>query len=78
MSAKKFTKVSREWQMFVDYWNLCQKYWITEDGDEYWKNVVNGAISFGEEYKDIPISSKLSIALLEYLKEQHEKKISST
>ena len=35
MASVKFSKGSEEWQMFIDYWNLCQKHWQVESTDEY-------------------------------------------
>ena len=34
MAEVKFAKGSEEWQMFMDFWALCQKYWEPEETDE--------------------------------------------
>ena len=41
MASAKFNKGSEEWMMFTDFWNLCQKYWIVENTDEYWDSLVD-------------------------------------
>lgn len=64
MASEKFEKGSEEWMMFLDFWNLCQKYWIVENTDEYWDSLVNSAREFYEKYKNIHLSENLAIALL--------------
>jgi hypothetical protein len=73
MSAKKFAKDSREWQMFVDYWNLCQKHWDIEYTKEYWNEAAEDAIRFGEKYREIPLAKKIAVAFLESLQEKSKK-----
>lgn len=51
MSEVKFYKGSEEWQMFMDYWNLCQKYWDPEDNDAYWESLISEADSFYKKYE---------------------------
>jgi len=51
MAEKRFLKGSEEWQMFQDYWNLCQSFWEPEYTDEYWAAVVKAEESFVEKYK---------------------------
>lgn len=65
MSAVKFDKKSVEWQMFVDYWNICQEYWIPCDNDEYWQGLLDIMNVFMEKYKNVPLSQKLALAFIE-------------
>ena len=51
MAAVKFTKGSEEWQMFMDYWDLCQKYWKPENNDNYWQRVIDDTDKFYKKYK---------------------------
>lgn len=64
MASEKFERGSEEWMMFTDFWNLCQKYWLVENTDEYWDSLVNSAREFYEKYKNIHLSENLAIALL--------------
>ena len=50
MAEVKFTKGSEEWQMFMDYWGLCQKYWKPEPADEYWEALVVEMDVFYKKY----------------------------
>ena len=70
MASAKFNKGSEEWMMFTDFWNLCQKYWITEDTDEYWKEVLSSSNEFYEKYKSIPRCVNLVIAFLDSQEEK--------
>ena len=47
MASKKFAKGSDEWMMFMDFWNLCQKFWISEDTDEYYEQLIKENNFFG-------------------------------
>ena len=61
----KFGKGSEEWMMFTDFWQLCQKYWETENNDSYWDNLMKDANLFYEKYKDITLSEKLTMAFID-------------
>lgn len=50
MAEKRFVKGSEEWQMFMDYWTLCQKHWEAENNDAYWENVVKDTDEFYRKY----------------------------
>lgn len=51
MAEVKFLKGSEEWQMFMDYWALCQKYWEPEDNDTYWESLTSATDDFWKKYK---------------------------
>ena len=63
MAEKKFSKGSEEWQMFMDYWALCQKYWEPEDNDEYWDSLITETDVFYDKYKT-DFSRSLAMALV--------------
>lgn len=65
MSAVKFDKGSKEWQMFVDFWNICQKYWEVESNDTYWQDLIDESEEFADKYKDIELSRKLVLSFIE-------------
>ena len=64
---KGFTKGSQEREMFVEFWDICQKYWIAEDNDDYWSDLINTLDDFGNKYKSIPgaFAARLSVAFVE-------------
>lgn len=69
MASVKFEKGSREWYMFQDYWKLCQKFWIPENNDKYWDDMVKESREFMKKYEDVKLSRMLSPAFIEYLEE---------
>jgi hypothetical protein len=69
----EFTKNSEERQMFVDYWNLCQKHWVPEDSDKYWDEVNKDVYAFLDKHAGIGMSSHLGVALVDALQEKEEK-----
>lgn len=66
----KFTQNSKERQMFLDYWNLCQKHWEPEDTDEYWKAVIADVYDFVEKHGTVEMASHLGVALVNTLEEK--------
>ena len=57
MGSVTFGKTSSEWQMFRDFWNLCQKYWAPEKNDEYWEELINSGDAFCKKYGNSIFSS---------------------
>lgn len=76
MAKQRFEKGSEEWQMFTDYWNLCQEVWQTEDSEEYWHEAYEKCKEFGEKYKGVfgDFARKLSLSLLYYIGEKGARK----
>ncbi len=78
MASKNFGKGTEEWMMFVEFWKMCKDYWIAEDTDEYWNELIQKSNEFSEKYKDIipgELSTKLVIAFCEAKdKEMKQKK----
>ena len=66
MAAQKFEKGASEWQMFTDYWKMCQELWIPEDQDEYWEKVIDLSDKFYKKYQN-PFARSLTIAIVEEL-----------
>lgn len=71
MAGKKFSKGSKEWQMFMDYWNLCQKFWEPEDNDQYWEQVISEADAFYRKY-NTGLSRGWSVELVAELERKHK------
>lgn len=74
MAEAKFGKGSEEWQMFVDFWALCQKYWITEDNDKYWSELVDDSVQFTEKYKGDEFARALALAFGNSQDRKHKNK----
>lgn len=53
MASKAFSKDTKEREMFVEFWEICQKYWIPEQSDKYWESVINATDALNEKYKDV-------------------------
>ena len=50
MGEVKFGKETKEWGMFVDYWQFVQKYYIPEPQDEWWEELINEADKLARKY----------------------------
>lgn len=62
MASVKFAKGSEEWQMFMDYWTLCQKHWIPDETEEYWQGLIDDINVFYKKY-NAPFAKGLYQAL---------------
>ena len=68
---KKFEKGSSEWQMFMDYWALCQKYWKPEKTDEWWDEVIREIDNFAKKYGSTVFVRGLCMSLINKLEIEH-------
>ena len=75
MASVKFQKGSEEWMMFQDYYKLVQKYYIPEDTDEYWEEVVKEVDIFVKKYQaNVPLARNIALAFANTLEEELKKK----
>lgn len=72
MAGVKFAKGSEEWQMFIDFWNLCQKYWIPEEKESYWKSLVSDAEEFIKKYNS-DFARELAMVLMAEMEMKYKK-----
>lgn len=80
MASTTFTKGSPEQSAFRDFWELCQKYWIPEDTDEYWHGFINDGEQFYQKHKAQPMARPAVGMLMNYLENKYkeEKKNAET
>ena len=71
MAEVKFAKGSEEWQMFMDYWALCQKYWKSEKTDEWWDEVISEIDKFAKKYGSTVFVRGLCMSLINKLEIEH-------
>ena len=71
MASKKFAKGSDEWMMFMDYWALCQKYWVPEKSDEWWDEVIREIDNFAKKYGSTVFVRGLCMSLINKLEIEH-------
>lgn len=64
MAEMRFPKGSEEWQMFMDYWALCQRYWIPEKSDEWWEVALHDLDVFAKKYGSTVFVRGLCMALV--------------
>ncbi len=72
MSTEKFSKNSTLWQLFADFWGMCQELWGVEDNDAYWNEVVTKTRKFAEKYNGYSFAERLASALVDEL--EHKSK----
>jgi hypothetical protein len=73
MASVKFAKGSEEWQMFIDFWTLCQKYWIPEESDEWWENALHEIDAFAKKYGSTVFIRGMCMTLINRLEAEYAK-----
>lgn len=53
MAKKKFTKNSPEWEMFRDFYQICEQFWIPGTSEDYWKQLTEAGDKFVAKYKNL-------------------------
>lgn len=72
MAKKKFAKGSEEWMLFQDFWRMCQEYWLVEDTEAYWEELVNQVEEFRRKYPG-EFPKELAYALVHELERRSRK-----
>ena len=74
MAAKKIEKGSGEWNLFMDYWAIYQKYFDPEENDEYWESLRDDLDGFWKKYQGQAGSFPRGLAnvLNQHMKEKME------
>lgn len=57
-------------QFMPDFWALIKKYWITEDSDKYWEDVINECDRLYKKYDCDLFARKMVTAYITYLEEK--------
>lgn len=70
MAKAKFEKNSEIWNMFMEFWKLCQDYWWLEDTEEWWDEVGAATKKFSLDYGNRIFPRMLAAALIGHLEEQ--------
>lgn len=69
MANTKFEKGSFYWRLFMDFYKLCQDYWIVEDTDEWWTEVTDKCDQFSVKYENCVFARGLGSVLVRKLEE---------
>lgn len=73
MGSVKFQKGSEEWMMFMEYWALCQKYWVPEKDDAWWDEALDEIDAFSKKYGNTVFVRGWAMALVKHLEVEHLK-----
>lgn len=70
MSGVVFERGSGEWEMFKDCYRFAEKYWVPEDNEEYWRNLVEDYEAFIQKHAAIPLAAGIGLAVVKYLEDR--------
>lgn len=73
MAEVKFEKGSIEWQMFQDYYKICQKRWLPEKTETYWNELRDDVCRFSTSYGQVELAKHLMVALFDAMEEKLKK-----
>ena len=48
---KQLTKADTDFQMFADYYKMYQDFYVPEDNDNYWQELIRAVDEFHKKYK---------------------------
>lgn len=76
MAQQKFEKGTELHQMINDYLRLLQQFWIVEESDSYWEQVLEAIYGFYGRYKEVDnvFSLTMSLAFVDVLEEKARQK----
>lgn len=62
---QEFKKGSLERAFFSEFYELCEKYWVPEDSDDYWRSMIRDTEVLNEKYKELqPLSKEIIVGLV--------------
>ena len=76
MAQQKFEKGTELHQMINDYLRLLQQFWIVEEVDSYWEQVLESIYGFYGKYKEVDnvFSLTMALAFVDVLEEKARQK----
>lgn len=76
MAQQKFEKGTELHQMINDYLRLLQQFWVVEDAESYWEELMNAVYDFYGKYKSVDevFSVTMALAFLDVLEEKARNK----
>lgn len=62
---QEFKKGSLERAFFSEFYELCEKYWVPEDNDDYWRSMIRDTEALNEKYKELqPLSKEIIVGFV--------------
>ena len=58
----------------MDFWNICKKFWVIDDSEEYWKELISSLDAFVKKYNYDFFAKKLALSFSDYLDYKNENK----
>lgn len=76
MAQQRFEKGTELHQMINDYLRLLQQFWVIENTDIFWEEVMNAMYEFYGKYKSVDeiFSVTMALAFLDVLEEKSRRK----
>lgn len=62
---QEFKKGSLERAFFSEFYELCEKYWVPEENDDYWRSMIRDTEALNEKYKELqPLSKEIIVGFV--------------
>ncbi len=69
----KIAKNDIEFQMFADYWKLLEEYFVPENDEKYWEDLLSSVRKFAKKYNS-GFAKDLGLSLIDELERKHTNK----
>lgn len=66
-------QMKKEFSFFGEVWTFFKRYYVVQEGDEYWKAVVDEARNITEKYHNDKLCCDLVVAVLSELERKSKK-----
>jgi hypothetical protein len=68
-----FDKNGMERKMFADFYKMCEKYWLPEASESYWKHLSNDIQEWINKYDHLsPVVKEIGIGMLTGLQKKYD------
>ena len=74
MARFDFAKGTVERNIFNDFWEYCQTYWVVEDSKAYWESLIKATDELEEKYHDKLLCSWMASFISQKEAEYHDMK----
>lgn len=76
MAQQRFEKGTELHQMMNDYLRLLQQFWVVEETDTYWDEVMDAIYEFGKKYEQVDkiFAFTMALAFVDVLEEKARQK----
>lgn len=70
MGSVKNSDIKEIFSFMGDFWNFVKEFWIPEDNDAYWEQIVKASSELNVKYQNNRFCQIMILAYMDYLEEK--------